>query len=908
MQYLRGPGDIITLLTTLVTLIFKCHAATPSAVSVPAASDFLGFDGAWSPVSVRVGTPPQKEDLFVSTASQETWVIGPGYCNGAKSCIDERGGVFSIDNSTTWNSQGTYNLGLDPYLGFNNSDIGIYGLDNISLSDTIDVSQQLVAVVNASTDYWLGLFGLGVKGGTNLSTANPKSFLSTMVEDKSLIPSHSYGYTAGAYNRLKGIPASLTLGGYDANRFVSHKTSFGLVGPDQKPVVAIKRITAIAKPTALSNVSTVWRDNTIELLAASEADNFTIDSTTPFLWLPESVCLEFEKALGLSYDEDLELYTFEKNATQHDTLVKWDLSFDFEIAAAFGSNSTVTLPISYSAFDLQLSFPYPNAATTKLKPNGPKINYFPLRKASNNSQYTIGRSFLQETYLVVDYERNNFSVYPATYSVDASTNTNLVDITRPVDGLWAGPDVAGGSALSNGSIAGITIAAVFGLGFFVCLLVIFRKIRREHPGNGYTKEKDDASMNSRSTEGFVRWLFCLPTPHVQSEKDAFEAPNDREVLEIGGSEVEGSDTQIRGYYERDARENKEANTVINAIGHDPSMPVELPYRSSNYRLSTREIPNSGNFPANLNFSRPGKPAFKPANQPPQRHDTQKSTFISSPSESENSKDNSGPLHVVSPISPHLPRRHDTHRSTFESSDSGDGKADSDPSHIVSPMSPEHDDESSQSSTLDNIARRAAWFISNSTPSGSSERSSGTERTPFGTISIEERAGFGATPSRQNTIASQQDTVSSMDPAYTIGSISSVSPQLSRDSHRQRSSASHAHLSPNSNTRAPRNSRATAIENRDSASSSSGSRSATSTVTNVIRQSVQRGFSWLSSPTPQEQQQRRRQSEGSNLGPSRTPVTAPSVNTEQSPYSPARWIEFWKTGRDPRLGPASDRNS
>lgn len=31
-------------------------------------------------MSVRVGTPPQWVDLFVSTASQETTVIGPGGC------------------------------------------------------------------------------------------------------------------------------------------------------------------------------------------------------------------------------------------------------------------------------------------------------------------------------------------------------------------------------------------------------------------------------------------------------------------------------------------------------------------------------------------------------------------------------------------------------------------------------------------------------------------------------------------------------------------------------------------------------------------------------------------------------------------------------------------------------------
>lgn len=39
-------------------------------------------------VSIRVGTPPQWVNVFVSTASQETWVVGPGGgCAGSRSFI-----------------------------------------------------------------------------------------------------------------------------------------------------------------------------------------------------------------------------------------------------------------------------------------------------------------------------------------------------------------------------------------------------------------------------------------------------------------------------------------------------------------------------------------------------------------------------------------------------------------------------------------------------------------------------------------------------------------------------------------------------------------------------------------------------------------------------------------------------
>jgi len=114
----------------------------------------------------------------------------------AQQCLNERGGIFQSNTSSTWDSQGFYPLGLDPQLGL--EDNGVYGLDSIALSDTISVPGQIIGIVN-TTDYWLGYLGLGAKP-TNL-TAEYKSFLDSMVENQSLIPSHSYGFTAGAHYR-----------------------------------------------------------------------------------------------------------------------------------------------------------------------------------------------------------------------------------------------------------------------------------------------------------------------------------------------------------------------------------------------------------------------------------------------------------------------------------------------------------------------------------------------------------------------------------------------------------------------------------------------------------------------------------------------------------------------------------
>ena len=80
----------------------------------------------------------------------------------------------------------------------------MYGYDNVDLSAEIVVPHQTVAVVDG-TEYWLGMLGLGVIP-TNFTDANQPTFLDSMVENQSLIPSHSYGYTAGAsYSRTSSL-------------------------------------------------------------------------------------------------------------------------------------------------------------------------------------------------------------------------------------------------------------------------------------------------------------------------------------------------------------------------------------------------------------------------------------------------------------------------------------------------------------------------------------------------------------------------------------------------------------------------------------------------------------------------------------------------------------------------------
>lgn len=106
-----------------------------------------------------------------------------------------------------------------------------------------------------------------------------------------------------------------------------------------------------------------------------------LDATVSQIWLPLDACEAFERVFGLTFDTASGLYLVNETMHQDATLV-------FTIGANTISTPTVDLSFPYAAFDLQLTA-YPNA------PNATR--YFPLRRAANDSQYTLGRTFLQET-------------------------------------------------------------------------------------------------------------------------------------------------------------------------------------------------------------------------------------------------------------------------------------------------------------------------------------------------------------------------------------------------------------------------------------------------------------------------------------------------------------------------------
>ena len=423
-----------------------------------------GNDGPWSSFSMQVGTPPQNLRLLPSSSGNAVWPVLPQGCDSGDTgnCGDLRGTLFLPNASLTWADIGLYGLVLTEEAGLGYSGNADFGHDNITLgwpgSRLPTLSYQVVEGI-ATKDFYIGSFGLNPQA-VNISTLDDPqpSILGALVQQNKT-PSTSWAYTAGAYYRQPTAFGSLTLGGYDTTRFIRNNVTFQF-GPDisRDLLVPIQSITA---------------DTTSGPLLSTVIYAF-IDSLVPHIWLPLAACQAFENTFGLTYNETAELYFV--NDTLHEKLKAQNPNVTFSLGPASAGGSTVDITMQYGSFDLTADYPIVDKAT----------RYFPLKKAENASQYTLGRAFLQDAYVIADYDRYNFSVSQAVFP-NGSNAQQIVAIRRPIDSL----SPAHRKILSTGAKIGIVVAAVISfLAFFAAIAKhCMRKMAKERSIEAFSNDR-----------------------------------------------------------------------------------------------------------------------------------------------------------------------------------------------------------------------------------------------------------------------------------------------------------------------------------------------------------------------------------------------------------------------------------
>lgn len=351
------------------------------------------------------------------------------------------------------------------------------------------------------------------------------------------------------------MPASVTLGGFDTSRFVDHGEDFTITKEDTLLRTLVRGIQVSANGSQKAPED--WDSDILELSSWDKAFTALIDTSTPFMWLPDNVCEEFASALGLDYRDDLELYTI-SNDRYRDYRHTDSYTFTFSLSSTdnnddlgdpLGTKGVVNITMPIQTFVSTVEYPFHDEAISY---GAAAIPYFSLRKSGDNSTFVIGRSFLQETYLVTQYDKGTFSLHQALFPDDPERDANLVAIEQPSDSPYPAPPPPPKDGLSKGQIVGIVIGGSAAV--LLCIIGWWYFRRRKAakaegvPGVVSESELDkasDASLKPRvSVKGspLGRIITKIVGPKrsaVRSENrqreeqtQPFEAPNHHEIYEM----------------------------------------------------------------------------------------------------------------------------------------------------------------------------------------------------------------------------------------------------------------------------------------------------------------------------------------------------------------------------------------
>lgn len=459
------------------------RSALPSPISWAPSQWWDGIDGEWSSFDLRVGSSDQPVRVLPSTAGSATWLVTSGGCDPPSSeCSQARGGLFDLSKSSSWQEFGNFTLALEMNLGHNES--ATFGLDTMSLGlsnatggPTLD--SQIIAGLR--TEHWyIGLLGLQQQPQNLSDFSHPhQSFLSTL-RARNLIPSLSWSYTAGAHYRSKGSFGSLTFGGSDASRYSPSNVSFTLAPDIQRDLVV-----------GIQSITSTYINGSVSSLLPSPTLAF-IDSTVPYLYLPEDACKTFESELGLVYNEKNNIYFVDDSL--HQKLLASNPQFTFRLGNDKLSKPTVDITLPYASFDLVFKPP--------IRPNA--TSYFPLRRGTDD-QITLGRAFLQEAYIITNYDQKNFTIAQTLFNDIAQSNI----IPIPWNATIA-PN--SGDHLNRGARIGIGIgSAIFALLLAAFVFFTIRRWRRNRTLTQLTNQKLQDSPIARPFSSIPVQEMDIPT-------------------------------------------------------------------------------------------------------------------------------------------------------------------------------------------------------------------------------------------------------------------------------------------------------------------------------------------------------------------------------------------------------------
>ncbi|KAK8179930.1 aspartic peptidase domain-containing protein [Phyllosticta capitalensis] len=481
----------------------------PTILPIPIKSSFQ--------LAIGNSTTGSAQSIRVLPSTSFSWIvaINPVGCGGDSpdDCENSRGNFYNPNSTGALPLGGTF---LESFSGFQEPQIqGYLYSDSVSFPDTPGtIHANSPTILNiAQIDYWVGLLPLNpTKNSVSDPSNKHPSLLECLKRDRQ-IPSLSWGYTAGAKYKSIAAYGSLTLGGYDNSRIDNTTSSIqGSLTDDPAQDFAM----TLASITTDTNELTILTDSNLKVV---------LDSTLPYLYFTSDLCQSFADKLNLTLNDTVGLYLMSQDDKDRLSTSIENMTFVLRETSTSNSGAAVKFVFPIAAFIL-------NVSLAEIDPTLKGWSwYFPLKTKADSTMSTLGRVFLQEAYLIADYERKKFNISPVHWPDDLVYTKDLRPI-HPVDASNEG----GSSSLSKGALAGAIVGGIIGGLILACIfLQLYRRRQRNHrrlssksapPSyiGAHTSEASIAGGRSRASSRIAS-LFPFRNPWSGSER-GYEPPQD----------------------------------------------------------------------------------------------------------------------------------------------------------------------------------------------------------------------------------------------------------------------------------------------------------------------------------------------------------------------------------------------
>lgn len=506
-----GILAIVSLFSSLVD-----SQDVPLPVRVSPSNKHYGPDGPWQAVTVKLGDPEQRVDLYPGGIF-ESAVLTTDLCDNDSPQPCGSGGMYDPSKSKTlddtsikikFEADSTSGAMSQPgkaqpvmeQLAFDDRN---HVVANLSMK--LITKLETIFPDGSSYPIQVGQLCLGAPQDNQTFDSVNASLIPNYLQDKRFVPSSSYGLHVGS--AALNVPLSLWLGGYDSSR------TLGSVSSQPLPASSLFTIDLLDIGVGVDHGGSPFPYTERHGILAegnssiSTSVPVTMNPGAPYMYLPNSTCEAIAKDLPVTYNAKYGLYFWNTQDPEYAKIITSPtyLSLTFR-----GSADNLTIKVPFQLLNLTLEAPLVSQSTS----------YFPCQPPNNSTAYSLGRAFLQAAFIGVNWDKGNGNWFLAQAP---GPNTALTPVQKPIttstiDGStanWAdtwktvwtplpdpnapfssGPQAknitagqssrptSSGSTLSGGGIAGVVIAAVSVILLFFAVGYFVRRRKHKRSGGG----------------------------------------------------------------------------------------------------------------------------------------------------------------------------------------------------------------------------------------------------------------------------------------------------------------------------------------------------------------------------------------------------------------------------------------